>query len=128
MPIHYAIDIVRGLVVVEMTGDVSAAQTVHFLERLSTDRALRPAMPQLVEMTRADAPPTAHDAESVAEAFTRLRHWFEGARCAVVVADPVMFGAIRQFASLAARAMIEVRPFLDPGEARCWLGVPVDPQ
>ena len=126
MAIQYTIDPVVGVVRVEMRGAVDADQTVQFIERLAADAALRPAMPQLIELTRVDAPPTALEVERVAQAFARLRPSFEGARCAVVVADPVMYGAIRQFASLAARAMIDVRPFLDAREARRWLGLPED--
>ena len=124
MPIHYAIDIARGVVRVDMWGNVGPNDTLSFLEQLGADPALRRAMPQLVDFRRVEAPPTAAESESVAQGFARLRHRFEGARCAVVVADPLVFGAIRQFAALAARAMVEVRPFLDEREAERWLGLP----
>ena len=124
MPVHYVIDVARGVVRVAMTGVVAPSDTLHFLERLAVDPALRKGMPQLVDFTRVEAPPTAADSESVAQAFTRLRDRFEGARCAVIVADPLVFGAIRQFAAMAARAMVEVRPFLDAREAERWLGLP----
>jgi hypothetical protein len=124
VPITYVIDVVRGVVRVEMTVRVGPAATVGFLQRLALDPLLRPAMPQLVDFTRVVAPPTADESESVAQAFTRLRDRFAGARCAVVVADPLVFGAIRQFAALAARAAVEVRPFLDVREAERWLGLP----
>ena len=124
MPIHYSIDIARGIVRVEMSGTVGPNETLGFLERLAADPALRPAMPQLVDFRQVGAPPTAAESESVAQGFARLRHRFEGARCAVVVADPLVFGAIRQFAALAARALVEVRPFLDEREAERWLGLP----
>jgi hypothetical protein len=128
VPIHYTIDTVRGLVRVEMRGVVGPGETVEFLERLASDASLGPAMPQLVDFTRVHAPPSAAESESVAQQFSRLRHRFQGARCAVVVADPLMYGAIRQFAALAARALVEVRPFLDPAEAERWLGMPMDLQ
>jgi hypothetical protein len=124
VPIHYAIDVVRGLVRVEMTGAVGATDTLAFLERLGADPALRRAMPQLVDLRGVAAPPTAAESESVAQGFARLRHRFEGVRCAVVVHDPLAFGAIRQFAALAVRAAVEVRPFLDEREAERWLGLP----
>src|SRR5215207_5252622 len=128
MPIRYTIDVVRGIVRVEMTGIVEPAETLRFLEQLSTEPALRPAMAQLIDLTRVEAPPTAAESESVALGFARLRRWFEGARCAVVVADPLVFGAIRQFAALALQAAVEVRPFLDAREAERWLGLPEDLQ
>ena len=124
MPIHYTIDAVRGIVRVEMAGVVGPNETLSFLERLGADPALRPAMPQLLDLRRMQAPPTSEDSESVALGFERLRSRFEGARCAVVVADPLVFGAIRQFAALAVRAAVEVRPFLDEREAERWLGLP----
>ena len=124
MPIHYVVDIARGVVRVEMAGVLAPAETLRFLERLASDPALRPAMPQLVDFTRVEVPPTADESESVAQGFARLRNHFAGARCAVVVADPLVFGAIRQFAALAARASVEVRPFLDVREAERWLGLP----
>lgn len=124
MPIHYEIDIVRGVVRVTMAGMIAPSDTLQFLEKLAADPALRVGMPQLLDFTKVQAPPTAAESESVAQGFARLRHRFEGARCAVVVADPLVFGAIRQFAALAARAMVEVRPFLDSREAERWLGLP----
>ena len=124
MPIRYTIDVARGVVRVVMTGVVEPSETLRFLEQLAADAALRPAMPQLVDFTGVAEPPTAADSESVAQGFARLRHRFEGARCAVVVADPLAFGAIRQFAALALRAAVEVRPFLDVREAERWLGLP----
>ena len=128
MPIRYVVDTVRGLVRVEVTGAIGPGETLRYLEHLAADVALRPAMPQLVDFTRVKAAPTAAESESVAEGFARLRHRFEGTRCAVVVGDPLMYGAIRQFASMAARAAVEVRPFLESGEARRWLGVADDLQ
>ena len=124
MPIHYTIDVARGIVRVEMTGVVGPTETVAFLERLGAEPALRPAMPQFLDLRRMLAPPSSADSESVALAFERMRSRFEGARCAVIVADPLVFGAIRQFAALAVRAGVEVRPFLDEREAERWLGLP----
>ena len=57
MPISYVIDVLRGVVRVEMTGMVAPAATVGFLQRLALDPRLRPAMPQLVDFTRVVAPP-----------------------------------------------------------------------
>ena len=124
MPIDYTIDVARGIVRVDMRGAVRAIETVAFLERLGAEPALRKAMPQLIDLRRMEAPPTSDDSETVALAFERLRSRFEGARCAVLVADPLVFGAVRQFAALAVRAAVEVRPFLDEREAERWLGFP----
>ena len=124
MPIYYTIDVARGVVRVAMSGVVDPTDTLRFLEQLAADPSLRPAMPQLLDFTRVGTPPTVAESESVAQGFARLRHRFEGARCAVVVADPLAFGAIRQFAALAARAAVEVRPFLDQREAERWLALP----
>jgi hypothetical protein len=128
VPIHYTIDVARGVVLVAMSGVVDPADTLRFLEQLAAEPSLRPAMPQLLDLTRVGAPPTVAESESVARGFARLRHRFEGARCAVVVADPLAFGAIRQFAAMAASAAVEVRPFLDPREAERWLALPEDLQ
>ena len=65
MPIHYTLDVARGVVRIGMTGVVGPADTLL-----------------------------------------------------------LAFGAIRQFAALAARAAVEVRPFLDPREAERWLALP----
>ena len=107
-----------------MTGIVGPAEILAFLERLAVDPAVRKGMPQLLDITGVHAPPTAAESERVAQGFARLRDRFEGARCAVVVSDPLVFGAIRQFGALAARAAVEVRPFLDAREAERWLGLP----
>jgi hypothetical protein len=111
-----------------MSGVVQPADTVDFLDRLAADPGLRPGMPQLVDFIGVDTPPTAAESESVADAFARLKSRFEGARCAVVVGDPLMYGAIRQFAALAARAAVDVRPFLDHAAAEHWLGLSEGPR
>lgn len=105
---------------------MSPREALRFLERLATDPSLQQAMPQLVDFTGVDSAPTAAESETVAEGFARLRDCFEGARWAVVVSDALVYGAVRQFASMAARASVDVRPFLDWGEARRWLAVPDD--
>jgi len=128
VPIHYAIDTALGIVYVDMSGAISPPEVLLFLERLAVDPALRPAMPQLIDVTRVHSSPSVTESEVVAHGFARLRHRFEGARCAVVVTDPLMYGAIRQFAALAARAGVDVRPFLELAEAQAWLGVPDDYQ
>jgi hypothetical protein len=126
VPIHYAIDSAIGVVYVDMSGAISPAEVLMFLERLAVDPGLRPAMPQFIDTTRVHAPPSIAESEAVAQGFARLRHRFEGARCAVLVAEALMYGAIRQFAALAARASVGVRPFLDAREAQDWLGLPND--
>ena len=124
MPIHYAIDRARRVVHIEMSGAVGPIETLEFLERLAADPELRPAMAQLVDFRRVQAAPSLPDSEAVAQGFARLRYRFEGVRCAVLVSDPLMYGAIRQLALLAARAAVDVRPFVDVRGAQRWLGLP----
>jgi hypothetical protein len=124
--IQYVIDTIRGVVRVDATGAVGPGETLRYFEQLAADASLPAGMPQLVDFTHVNVAPTAAESESVAQGFTRLRDRFQGVRCAVVVSDPLMYGAIRQFASMAARAEVEVRPFLESNEARRWLGVPDD--
>jgi len=124
MPIHYAIDPGHDVVLVEMVGAVGPGEVLAFLERLALEPALRPGMPQLVDCGRMKTPPTVAASESVAEGFARLKPRFGGARCAVVVADALMYGAMRQFSALAMQAAVEVRPFLGVAAARAWLAIP----
>lgn len=121
MPVSYAIDAARGVVRITIGDDFTAAEAAALLERLAGDPALVPGMPQLVDLTRVTAAPTATESENLASALARLRGRFEGARCAVIVAHPAMYGAIRQLAALAARAGVEVRPFQDRVAADEWL-------
>jgi len=121
MPVSYEIDVARRVVRVTMSGDFSADQTAALFERLAVDPDLQLGMAQLVDLTHASAPPTSAESESLAFALSRLRARFEGARCAVVVAHPAMYGAIRQLAALAGRAGIDVRPFHDREAAAEWL-------
>ena len=123
MPASYEIDAARGVVRITIGDDFTAAEAVGLLERLANDAGLGPGMSQLVDVTRVTAPPTATESENVASALARLGGRFEGARCAVIVAHPAMYGAIRQLAALAARAGVEVRPFNDQLAAAEWLRV-----
>lgn len=123
MPLCYDIDTTRGVVLVEMTGTVSVDETVSLLERLAADPAFRPSMPQLVDVTGTDAPPSVAESESIANAFSRFRRSFACARCAVIVKAPHMYGAVRQFAALASRSGVEVRPFHDRAQAEGWLRI-----
>jgi hypothetical protein len=125
MPVRYTIEPVPGLVRVELSGAVGVEDVRELVAGLARDPALRPGMPQLVDLSELSTPPTAAESEAVANAFGRYRAQFGGARWAVVVTDMFTYGVVRQFAALAIRASIEVRPFLDRGEAERWLGVAV---
>ena len=123
MPVSYEIDAARGVVRITIGDEFTAAEAVALLERLASDPLLSPGMSQLVDLTRMTTPPTVAESENLASALARLRGRFEGARCAVIVAHPAMYGAIRQLAALAARAGVEVRPFNDQVAAGEWLCV-----
>lgn len=123
MPVRYTIEPVPGLVRVEMSGAVGVEDVRELVSGLARDPALTPGMPQLVDLSELGTPPTAAESEALANALGRYRAQCDGARCAVVVRDMLTYGVIRQFASLAIRRSIEVRPFLDRAEAERWLGV-----
>ena len=121
MPVRYEIE--PPIASLLMEGDVGPGDVVECLSALAADPAHRPGMPQLVDMRAVTRVAQVADHERVAYAFERMREHFAGARCAVVVATPVMFGAVRQFGTLAERAGLDVAPFMEMDEAREWLGV-----
>jgi hypothetical protein len=123
VPIGYQIDATRGVVRVAVYEEFSAEEAAAFLESLADDPALSPGMSQLVDLRQAAAPPTVAESERLALTFARFRDHFAGVRCAVIVAHPAMYGAIRQFSALAARAGVDVRPFQDAEAAAEWLRV-----
>jgi hypothetical protein len=90
-----------GVAHVTMTGVAGPGDVIEFLRALAADPAHRPAVPQLVDMRGVTQAAAVADLERVASAFEQMRPHFAGARCAVVVATPLMFGTVRRFATLA---------------------------
>jgi hypothetical protein len=116
-----------GLVRITIAGATDSHVVIAFLRTLADDPALRQAMPQLVDLRDVPEPMPIADLERVAYAFEQMRRRFGGFRAAVLVSTTAMFGAVRQFGTLAERAGIEVAPFAGEPEALDWLGVPRGP-
>jgi hypothetical protein len=106
-----------------MSGVAGVVEVIAVLRAIAADAAFRRSMPQLVDMRGVTQPTSVADLERVAYAVEQLRSEFGGARWAVLVATPAMFGVARQFAVLAERAGVEVAPFVDSALAHEWLGV-----
>lgn len=121
MAIVYCID-ASGLVRITVTGMVSAAEVTDFLETLGADAALRPAAPQLVDLRGMAQAASIADVELIAATYERMTTQFAGARCAMLVGTPVMFGVARQFGTLVERAHVEAAPFTNERDAWEWLG------
>lgn len=116
-----------GLVRITIAGAIDSHMAIAFLRTLADDPAFQHGMPQLVDMRDVPKPMPIGDLEQVAYAFERMRSRFGGSRSAVLVSSTAMFGAVRQFGTLAERAGIEVTPFADEREALDWLGIPRGP-
>jgi hypothetical protein len=118
---------VTGMVRVTVADVVDLHAVIAFLRTLADDPAFRHGMPQLVDVRNVPEPMPIEDIEQVAYAFERMRDRFGGSRAAILVSTTAMFGAVRQFGTLAERAGIEVAPFGDEREAIDWLGIPRGP-
>ena len=121
MPVRHEIDEAASLVLVELTGKVTAAEILTYYSALAQDAQLRPGLSVLADCRQVTAGPSFTELHLLATAKGKVPPTMRPRRAAVLVNKGWLFGIVRQFAALADGAGIRVMPFFDPVEAREWL-------
>jgi len=126
VPIRYEIDAEVGLILVELSGPVSAAEIFDYYATLAADASVRPGLAVLADCRGVTSGPSFLDVYGLATSKPQLPVHLRPNRAAVIVKRGWLFGIVRQFAALADRGGVRVMPFVEPGEARQWLLRPVE--
>ena len=121
MPVRYDIDLAAGLVLVDLSGPVSAAEILDYYSTLAADPTVCPSLSVLADCRQVTSVPSFLELYSIATAKGRLPPHLRPRRAAVVVNGGFLFGVVRQFASLAEKGGIGIMPFFEAEQARQWL-------
>ena len=121
MPIRYEIDADAGLIRVELSGKVPAAEIFDYYATLARDTSVRPGLSVLADCRWVTSGPSFIELYGLATAKGQLPPDLRPTRAAVIVNQGWLFGIVRQFAALADRGGIRVMPFVDADQARQWL-------
>lgn len=121
MPVHHEIDVDAGRIVVQLSGEVTAAEIFGYYAKLAADPLLRPGLGVLADSRDVTAVPSFAEMSMVATSTSRTPPDMRPTHAAVVVAAAWLFGIVRQFGALAERGGIRVMPFYDLEEACEWL-------
>ena len=127
MPVRPEIDSTSGLVLVDLTGTVTAAEIFAYYSALAADPDIRPGLAVLADCRGVTTGPSFTDLYALATAKGQLPPGLRPTRAAVIVNKGWLFGIVRQFASLADRGGIRVMPFFSEADARQWLAKRADP-
>jgi hypothetical protein len=120
MPVTYAIDPVKRLVVSQISDPATENEVHEHNRRLRTDPLFDPSYQQLADMTGV----TQLLVSTVTVRETALDSFFApGVRRAFVATSDGTFGMARMFALHAESLGQVVEVFRDRGEAEAWLGI-----
>jgi hypothetical protein len=117
VPVHHAIDLAAGLIVLRLSGEVTAGEVFERYGALAADPLLRPNLAVLADCREVTSVPNFDELGVVANSNPHTG----STRAAVIVSTPWLFGITRQFAVLAEPNGIHVVPFYDENEARRWI-------
>ena len=123
MPVRYEIDVDAGLILVQLSGRVTAAEIFAYYAALAADPGVVPGLAVLADCREVTTGPSFTEMVAVANAKGLLPDGLRPTRAAVLVSKSWIFGIVRQFAALAERMGVRVMPFYESHEARVWIGV-----
>jgi hypothetical protein len=121
VPVRHEIDVDAGLIMVWMSGAVTATEILAYYAELAGDPSLRPGLAVLADCRAVTAAPSFPEISIVATAQARTPPTLRPTRAAVIVATGWLFGIVRQFGALAERTGVRVMPFYADDDARRWL-------
>ncbi len=118
MPIRHEI---RGpLLWVVVDGPYDDDELRAAWNRAFSDPAFSEGMPALIDSRKTLANPTRAGVVARADFLAGLRSRI-GARCALVVSDPLHYGLARMLAAFTESSGLEIQVFEDPARAEAWL-------
>ena len=120
MPVTYAIDAGRRLVLTYVTGTVAVGEMFAYQDRLRGDPAFSPDFTNLMDFS--GTTPFTATAEEIRELAMRSPYG-PGARRAMVVDTNLHFGFARMVQVFAESRGVTIEVFRDRAEALAWLGV-----
>lgn len=121
MPVRYEIDGDDGLVIVHLSGLVTAAELFAYYAALAVDPGVRPGLAVLADCREVTTGPSFTEMVAVANSKGLLPDGLRPTRAAVLVSKSWIFGIVRQFSALTERMGIRVMPFYEDAEARAWI-------
>jgi hypothetical protein len=123
VPIRY--EIRPGLVHVVIDDVLDAGEIFAFYGALGRDPGFRPGTPFLVDARAVDRVAPLTELRGTALEARRNPVFAVPTKSAALVATPLMFGVVRQWAMLSADSNLVTRPFYDVVEAQEWLARPI---
>lgn len=123
MPIRYTIDGARGLIWVEMKGDLTPEDVRSYRASLQVDPAYSPSMPRLIDSRGLLVIPSTRRIQALADAIAGRGLGIRAQR-AIVASSDAYFGMFRMLEMLTdARTSERYRVFRSKEDALLWLGV-----
>ena len=121
MPIHYQIDLERGMLYIVAEGEISQEERLSGMQAWLTDPDFRPGLQTLADFSGATNVPTLPELEEIVAHIRRHANTIGQKKIAIVSTRPVTFGVARQFGALAPGELLTVRVFKSRDEALAWL-------
>lgn len=121
MSFTYHIDSDAGMIVVVGVGETTQAERFQAMQAWMNDPAFRPGLQILCDFSAATTPPTLAELNEIVNFVKRHAAAIGRKKVAVVTADPVTFGAARQFQALSHSGPHTVQVFKDRESALGWL-------
>jgi hypothetical protein len=121
MPIHYQIDVERGMLYVTASGDTTQAERLAAMQAWLTDPDFRPGLQTLADFSESTNVPSLSELEEIVGYIRNRADVIGQKKIAIVASRAVSFGVARQFGALAPGPLLTVRVFKDRGEALAWL-------
>ena len=100
---------------------LDAREIFEFYTTVGSDPAFVPGMPFLVDARGVTRIAPLQQLRGTAVEAQRAPAFSAPPRSAALVSTPLMFGIVRQWASLSGDGNLETRPFYDEDEAMRWL-------
>ena len=127
MPIDYAVDGDRDLMICIASGAVTNQSVVSWMRRLIEDPAYRTGMNAVVDARPIEDLVVNADAiDDIVDLATKMEHRFAGSRWAVIADRDGLFGLSRMYELRREAQTYDVRAFREAAEAYAWLGLPED--
>jgi len=126
MPIEYAVDEERKVLVARAQGELCDADLLDYAQRLYDDPSIKRAVHELVDLSevRSDSMITAEGIRALARFWESLYDWMSGGKLAIVAPTDVAFGLGRMYQMLRDDGPDHIQIFRDPEAAWRWLEAP----